>query len=162
MPLEPEDQTHVEAAEGYVELGMFMDADAELERIDADVPHVAEVLAVRVEIYRNLEKWELMQAVAKKLAVDWDGDPQWWLCWAFATRRAESVEAARRILHLAVTNHPNAAIIQYNLACYECQLGDLERAKHYLKQAFDLDKKFRLVALEDEDLKPLWEQMGEY
>jgi tetratricopeptide (TPR) repeat protein len=140
---------------------MFLDADAELERIDPDVRHLPEVLGVRVEIYRNLEKWELMQAVAKKLAVDWDGEPHWWVCWAFATRRAESVEAARRILQVAFTNHSNSANIQYNLACYECKLGDLERAKFYLKQAFDLDKDLRSFVLEDEDLKPLKEKQCE-
>ena len=159
MPLEHEDHLHLQAAQGFCELGMFLDADAELEKIDPDVRHLPEVLGVRVEIYRNLEKWELMQAVAKKLAVDWDGEPHWWVCWAFATRRAESVEAARRILQLAFTNHPNAPLIHYNLAGYECQLGDLERAKQYLKEAFDLDKDLRRVALEDDDFAPLWDSL---
>ena len=61
MPLEPEEQQHVTAAQGYVELGMYLDADAELDRIDPDVRHLPEVLAVRVQIYDALEKWELMQ-----------------------------------------------------------------------------------------------------
>jgi len=40
MPLEPEDQNHLQTAKGYCELGMFLDADAELERIDAEVSHI--------------------------------------------------------------------------------------------------------------------------
>ena len=122
MPLEHEDHIHLTAAQGYCELGMFLDADGELEKIEPDVRHLPEVLGVRVEIFRHLEKWDLMQAVAKKLAVDWDGDPQWWVCWAFATRRAESIEAARRILQLAFTNHPNSAIIQYKTFGSKCCL----------------------------------------
>ena len=47
MSLESEEQTHLTAAHGYCELGMFLDADAELERIDAEVRHLPEVLAVR-------------------------------------------------------------------------------------------------------------------
>ena len=36
MPLEPEEQTHINAARGYIELGMFLDANVELERMDSD------------------------------------------------------------------------------------------------------------------------------
>ena len=55
MPLLPDDQRHLTAAEGYAELGMYLDANAELEEIDAEVRHVAEVLTVRVSIYAGLE-----------------------------------------------------------------------------------------------------------
>ena len=34
MPLEPPDQQHWRAAVGYVELGMFAEADSELDKID--------------------------------------------------------------------------------------------------------------------------------
>lgn len=94
MPLEPENQKHLEAARGFVELGMFMDANEELENIDPEVRHLPETLAVRLEIYRSLQRWELMQAVAKKLN-HWDPDEvQWWISWAYATRRAECIDAA--------------------------------------------------------------------
>ena len=123
MSLEPENQNHLEAAQGYVELGMFMDAEEELENIDPEVRHLAEILVVRLEIYRAFQKWELMQTVAKKLN-QWDPDEvQWWISWAYATRRAENIEAAKTILLDAVKNHPKAALVHYNLACYECQLG---------------------------------------
>ena len=36
MPLEPEGQKHLTAAQGYLELGMFLDANAELDEIDPD------------------------------------------------------------------------------------------------------------------------------
>ena len=73
VPLEPPDQKHWEAASGYVQLGMYLEADAELDEIDPFCRAVPEVLAVRLEIYAGLQKWELMQAVAKKLA---GHDPQ--------------------------------------------------------------------------------------
>lgn len=69
MPLSAEDEKHLIAAQGYVELGMWLDANAELEEIDPKVRHLPEVLEVRVRIYRALEKWELMQTVAKSLAI---------------------------------------------------------------------------------------------
>jgi hypothetical protein len=55
MPLVEDDQKHLTAAQGYVELGMFLDANEELESIDPEVRHFPEVLAVRMRIYRSLE-----------------------------------------------------------------------------------------------------------
>ena len=65
MTLEENDERHLTAAQGYLSLGMFIEANDELEEIDADVRHLPAVLEVRVGIYRKLEKWELMQTVAK-------------------------------------------------------------------------------------------------
>jgi hypothetical protein len=36
MPLENKDQRHLTVAMGYHELGMFLDADAELDRITSE------------------------------------------------------------------------------------------------------------------------------
>lgn len=71
----------------------------------------------------------------------------------FATRRAESIEAAKRILLEAVEQHPDCALMHYNLACYECQLGELEVAIARLEHALKLDPGMRLMALDDEDLR---------
>ena len=54
--------------------------------------------------------------------------------------------------------HPQDGTIQFNLACYEAQLGELDKARSYLARAIKLDDKFRLMALEDADLEPIWEQ----
>lgn len=48
MPLEPEEQRHVTTARDYAELGMYLDADAELDQIDPEVRHLSEVIAVRI------------------------------------------------------------------------------------------------------------------
>ena len=37
----------------------------------------------------------------------------------------------------------------------------MEEAKVRLRQAIDLDKDIRRLALDDEDLRPLWESIGE-
>ena len=160
MPLLPDDQRHLTAAEGYAELGLYLDANAELEEIDAEVRHVAEVLAVRLEIYRGLEKWELMQTVAGRLAAHDPDNAQWSISLAFATRRAQSIEAARRILLEAVERLPDEPILHYNLACYECQLGELEVAKARLAHAFRLEPECRRMALDDDDLAPLWDSLA--
>ena len=138
---------------------MFLEADTELDKIDPFNRAAPEVLALRIAIYRGLEKWELMQELAKRLAEFEPDDIQWTISLAYATRRVDSIQAAKEILLNAEPKFPKDAAIKYNLACYLCQIGDLQNAKNYLKKAFKIDLNCRMAALEDEDLKPLWESL---
>ena len=118
-----------------------------------------EVLAVRLAIYHGLKKWELMREVARRLAQVQPSDVQWTVSYAYATRRAESIAAAKEILLNAEPKFPKEAIIKYNLACYLCQMGDIQGAKNYVKRAFEIDSNWRMAALDDEDLRPLWDSL---
>jgi tetratricopeptide (TPR) repeat protein len=159
VPLEPPDQQHWQAAVGYVELGMFQDANDQLEKIDPFNRAAPEILAVRIAIYHGLKKWELMRDIAKRLADFQPNDIQWTISYAYATRRAESIPAAKDILLNAEPKFPEEAIIKYNLACYFCQTGDTGSAKNYLKKDFELDSSWREKAFDDPDLEPLWEAL---
>jgi len=159
VPLEEPDRQHCEAAAGYVELGMLLEANAELEEIDPFNRAAPEVLALRIEIYRGLAKWELMQDLAKRLTDFQPGDVQWTISLAYATRRADSIHAAKKILLNAEPKFPKEATIKYNLACYFCQTGDIKTATDYLRKAFEIDLNLRMAALDDDDLKPLWESL---
>ena len=159
MPLERPDWQYWQAATGYAELGMFLEADTELDKIDPFNRAAPEVLALRIAIYHGLEKWELMQEIAKRLAEFQPDDIQWTIALAYATRRANSIEAAEEVLRNAEPKFPKEPAIKYNLACYFCQTGDIERAKNYLKKAFEINLNWRTAALEDEDLRPLWQSL---
>src|SRR5262249_9893551 len=113
----------------------------------------------RRAIYQGLKKWELMQEIAKRLADFQPDDVQWITSYAYATRRAESIPAAKEILLDAEPKFPQQALIKYNLACYFCQMGDIENAKNYLRKAFEIDLNWRKAALDDEDLRPLWDSL---
>ena len=153
---DPENERLLVAAQGYLDLGLPLDANNEIESMNAEVRHLPEVLEVRVGIYRKMEKWELMQTVAKSLALHDPDEPQFTIWWAYATRRADSLDAARLILVNAVERLPEVPIFLFNLACYEAQLGDIERAKKHLQHAIELRGELRRAALEDEDLRPVW------
>ena len=156
MPLSPEDQIRVNAAEGYLRLGMFHDAETALDRVDPASHHLPEVLVVRLAFFQETKRWSAMQAAAKKL-VDLDPtDPQRVMALAYATRRAESIDLARLILMEALDRHPSEALIHYNLACYDCQLGNIPSAKQFIETALRLNPKMGRMALGDEDLEPLW------
>src|SRR6185295_16575357 len=111
---------------------MYEDASAELERIDPLNRATPKVLRVRVAIYHGLKNWKALQVVAAKLIHLDPTNVQWTVSLAYATRRAISIESARNVLLTALTRFPDEAIIPFNLACYFCQLGELETAKEYL------------------------------
>jgi hypothetical protein len=60
----------------------------------------------------------------------------------------------------ARTLHPKSALIAFNLACYASVAGHMEEAKERLQHAIDLDKDIRPLALDDEDLRSLWDWIG--
>jgi len=100
-----------------------------------------------------------MQEIAKRLKEFEPDNVQWRISLAYATRRAYSIDVAMEILLGAEAKFPREAAIPYNLACHYCQVGEMETAKRYLKNAFEIDLNWRKAALEDDDLKPLWDSL---
>ena len=88
MPLEPRDQRHLEAAQGYIALGMHLAANDELDQIDALCRCLPEVLAVRLGVYQSAKNWELAHAVAKRLMAE-DPDNSQWPIWLASTPFAD-------------------------------------------------------------------------
>lgn len=129
MSLDAPDELHLRAAAAYIELGMFDEAQTEMEQIDPSCRLLPELLATRIPLYRVLEKWDLIAIVARKLT-EWNPEePRNFVDWADAIWHTESVCAAHAILRRAAGLHPTDRTIQFNLACYEAQIGNLERAK---------------------------------
>lgn len=56
---------------------MFLEADAELDKIDPFKRAAPEVLRTRLAIYRGLRKWELVREIAKRQADFQPNDIQW-------------------------------------------------------------------------------------
>ncbi len=150
-------ERHLTAAHGYLELGMPIEAADELEEIAPESRTLPEVLTMRYFIYSTTESWEMAEAVAGHMARSNPQSPDWWVNWAYASRRANNIVAAREIMSKAETLHPEVAIIHFNLGCYACQLGEIDEAKWRVGKAITLDRSFRAVALDDPDLEPLWE-----
>jgi hypothetical protein len=87
-------------------------------------------------------------------------DPEtagWWITLAYSVRRIEGIQKAEAILLRAQAIHPKVAMIVFSLACYASVTGRMEEAKVRLRHAIALDKEIRRLALDDEDLKPLWD-----
>ena len=153
-------QRHVLASSGYLELGMFDDAAMVLEEIKPEDKNRTEVLGMRVQLYMAAKKWDMAAAVASHLVKVEPENEVWWISLAYSVRRVEGVEKAEAILLRAQSIHPKVAMIAFSLACYASVRGRMEEAKEHLQRAVKLDKDIRLLALDDEDLRPLWDWIG--
>jgi Flp pilus assembly protein TadD len=146
---------HLSHIRGYLELGLVAEAAAEFAEIDASLHDRSEVLKIAVCVFHEQENWRRTQGAAAELCRREPGDAAWWITLAYATRRADSIEQAEAILLAAEKLHPREATIAFNLGCYACQRGDLQKAQEYLTAAIGLNEEFRAAAETDPDLAAL-------
>jgi len=164
-PLEPPDSHHLSAAAGWLGLGNTAEAGIELEKIAPSFQSHPGVLAVRLDLHAAAGNWEAAAEVAGTLTRLEPDEPGAWISLAYATRRKKGggIADARTILIQAGQMFPTEKIIAYNLACYDCQLGDLNGARLWLEKACRLGdpRKVKQMALQDPDLEPLWSDLRE-
>jgi Flp pilus assembly protein TadD len=144
-------------AQGYLQLGMIAHAAAELDCISGADAQSREVLAVRLAVLHEQKNWPAVRDLASTLVRRDPAEPALWITWAYATRRADSLDAAEKILIEAEKLHPADPTIHFNLGCYACQRGDLPAAKERVDCAIKLDAKFKAIAETDTDLQALRE-----
>jgi tetratricopeptide (TPR) repeat protein len=160
--LEPPDTLHLQAAQGWLELGNHVEAGAELKQIRPRQLSHPDVLRLRWEICATARDWGTALDIASTLIEVEPEEALGWVHRSYALHEMKRTAEARENLLRVVDIFPTSATIRYNLACYECQLGQLKRAKQWLENAFRLGDagKMKLAALADPDLKPLWKDLG--
>jgi len=160
-PLQPPDSFHLRAAQGWLGLGNSREARQELENIRPQMRTCPGVLKVEWEIYAAEKRWEAAVAIADNLIELQPDDALGWVHRSYALHELKRTQQARDNLLRVVDKFPSSATIRYNLACYECQLDNLSRAKFWLESAFRMGNRsqMKLAALEDPDLKPLWQEI---
>ena len=149
-------------AEGYLELGMLQDAWEELHLLPEAALNDTPAMRLRLGIATQMKAWPVAVATANRLLARGDCDPNTIILGAYATRRCEgsTLRAAKEYLLQGAGWMQECSTYHFNLACYECQLHDLPAARALLHQAYALEPRYRVVALAEEDLKPLWAEIA--
>ncbi len=161
--LEPSDIHRLNAAHGWLGLNSPADARAELDAIaPAQQSHPA-VLETRWMICAHEENWDDALLVAELELNNVPENSSGWLHRAYALRRVDGgglVQAWDALLPTA-EKFPTEPVIAYNLACYACQLNQLETARSWLHSAVKIGGKeaIQKMARADDDLKPLWPEI---
>lgn len=152
------------AVEAWTELGNYPEAHRELDSIALEKQAHPDVMEYRFQIYASAKEWDAAATIARKITERDPSRAAGWLHLAYATRRASSgsLQAAWDILSPASERFPENALIQYNLACYSCQMGQLDEAKLRLRNAFKTGnaKEIKRMASSDPDLQPLGKEIA--
>ena len=160
-PLEPPDLHFATAAAGWLELGLFDETRAELERLSPEGRRHPDVLAVEWEWCAREGRWnDALETASRLLEVDVDR-PVGWINRSYALHELRRTDEAREALLPALPRFPTLGVIPYNLACYACQLGQMEEARGWLRQAIARDGRDVVLerAREDADLAPLRDEL---
>ena len=143
------------AAQGYRELGMMDDALAELDGLPAEVARHASVVELRLVILMQARCWNQALKASRDLCQIEPEKTIGYIHAAFCLHElGQTIEARDTLLGGPTALHEDPTY-HYNLACYECRLGNLDLARAHLERSFQLDKKFREFARTDPDLEPL-------
>jgi len=149
------------SAQGWLELGNATEARIELGNLSCAAQDHTEVLELRWAICAAERKWDAALEVADDLIKVDPEEAIGWVHRSYALHELKRTQEARDNLLKVVEKFGQSPTIHYNLACYECQLGDLDAARKWLKTAFRLGDRNQMkpAALRDPDLKPLWAEI---
>lgn len=145
-------QHYLNAAQGYLELGMTDEALAELGRVPEDERAHADVEQLRVYILMRARRWTEALAACDALR---EGHPELNLGFihgAFCLHELGRTAEAMQLLMEGPASLLREPVYFYNLGCYHAVLGNPEEARNFLQMSFNMDGKFREIARYDPDL----------
>lgn len=151
---------HFGRAQGWLLLENHTAAQRALRLIPAAFRSRPEVLQFRAHLHFSAGHWAKAVPLLRRLRKQDPTDPQYPVSLAFAVRRAESIEAAEKILLEARERFPEVAIIWFNLACYTAQQGRLAETRDLLSEAVKREAVYRDLAKTDTDLAPFWKAVS--
>jgi tetratricopeptide (TPR) repeat protein len=162
LPLPPPDRFHLSSALGWLGLGNAVEAEAELNAIAPEHLDRLDVLAVKWDVFARLKRWPECLEIADRLVKQWPCEPTGWIDRSYALHELDRTREAHDNLVSVAGRFEKVWTIPYNIACYACQLGDRDEARKWLRKAFAVEDKGRLlkVAMEDPDLEPMREEVG--
>lgn len=155
--LDLSDARRIEAASGWIGLGLPQDARAELDQLSPNARQHPKALAVEWELCATQYHWEEALSIATRLLDADRTHPSGWVNRSFALHELRRTAEARETLLDALPLFPTLGVIPYNLACYACQLGDLTEARTWLRKAMHVEGRDLVLrrARRDPDLTPL-------
>jgi hypothetical protein len=149
----------IEAAIGYLSLGLPEEADEEIEKVSPAIYTSKTILSLRASIYCEANWWERLQKVAQVLVNKWPGDCDHWILLGCATRRCVSIDESNAVFSESLIFHDSEPLIHFHLACNAAHSGEKSIARDHLARALLLDPNIGMIALEDPDLAQLWLSM---
>ncbi len=148
-------QRALEAADGYLYLGMTRDALAQIALIPAAEQEEAPVMLARIRVLLHLRRWKDAESLSRRGLELHPDEEEFTVQQAFALHQLEKGEEAFRVLLAAPEWIRRTGILHYNLACYEARLGDINTARRCIDAAIELNSAMKKNVRTDPDLAGL-------
>ncbi|MBC8126652.1 MAG: hypothetical protein H8M99_05840 [Gloeobacteraceae cyanobacterium ES-bin-144] len=142
----------LQAATGWLELGIADEALAELESLPTEVRAQRPALELKLAAQMSNQSWNSASDTARLLCLQAADEPTYFLRAAFCLHETGDTLAACNWLLKGPKTLFEMAVFHYNLACYLWTLGEGNRARSHLKQAITMDDSFLEAAGKDRDL----------
>ena len=157
MPIEPPDSHHLRAAEGWLELGNWREAAADLERVAPALRMLPDVLALQFRVFAAGKDWERALIVGETLVELMPEHPGCWIDRSNALHYLGRYQEALDQLLPGWKKFPTNPVIPYNFACFTCRMGQIDIAREWLVIALALPggQELKAQAAVDADLEAL-------
>ncbi|HEV7402794.1 MAG TPA: hypothetical protein VGO11_07715 [Chthoniobacteraceae bacterium] len=152
----PEAQRALQAADGYLYLGMAEEALGELVGVPVPEKTNPSVLLAHVRVLLHLKQWSEAESLSGLGTTNHPEEEEFTVQRAFALHQLNQGEQAVEVLLAAPEWIRRTGILHYNLACYEARLGDLSTARQCIRAAIQLNAAMKKNARLDPDLQSLW------
>lgn len=134
---------------------MFGDSLAELNALPEDAQQHPMVVEMRLVVLMQWKRWEEALTTSRELCRVHPEGNSGYIHAAFCLHEMQRTAEARDILLEGPETLHTDPTYHYNLACYECILGNVNLAQAHLDRCVQLDKKFKNYAKTDPDLEGL-------
>ena len=164
-----DDWRNIQAAQGWIELGLFDEATEALGEVSEEAKEHPEFLQTCCKIYAEFGRWTECWNIARAIVGQNDNEAIGHILFACAIENLKGVPEAYNYLRPVADRITDSITIHFNLACYSCGLGRFPEARTWLAIAFAASEApesayglfYRRLAKEDKDLKALWPEIDE-
>lgn len=147
------------AAQGYVELGLFAEARAQLAKLPEAAVKRVDVVEVILLCLMAESQWGEAFEMALGLCSTEPEEPGGFIHAAYCLHELGRTAEAVDLLGRGPSALRSKPVFYYNMGCYYARLGDEEKALKLLRQSFEMDGTLRMVAKKDPDLDQLRAQV---
>ena len=152
----PELERVLMAVDGYLFLGLPLEAASELEEISTVNQRRSAVMRARIRVLLHLKSWQEAEGLSAEGSRLYPEENEFMVQRAFALHQQEKGTEAVEVIQNAPEWIRRTGILHYNLACYEAQMGDICAARQCILAAIEINSAFKKNARTDPDLKRLW------
>jgi tetratricopeptide (TPR) repeat protein len=148
-------QRRLEAAKGYLTLGMPEATLKELQRIVDREACLFDYSLLSAEAYRDLTQYENAIPLFEQALNHAPHHLQALLGLAWCFKRVNRLPDAIETLEQARNWHPDEPIVIYNLACYFCLFGDKPKAIECLGRSLRMEPELKRLIAHEPDFNDL-------